>query len=133
MNMLSILIYLAEMCKAINFASGVLIGVCIVMWIVPFWVYWMNTDRFPSPEERKTMPVRWAFPLLWVCIIVNVITPSRNTVLLIAASEMGQRVVESEQVAGVVNPGVELLTTWMRQQTENIRKQMSQASSTNQR
>lgn len=57
----------------------------------------------------------------------NAAVPDRNTVLLIAASEIGERVATSQRVDDILDPSIELLKTWMEQQTAAIRKDMAPA------
>jgi len=63
------------------------------------------------------------------------IIPNRETVLLIAASEIGDRVMNSEKMAkvgdrigSVVDPGIDLLKIWIEQQTQTIKKSMEPVS-----
>jgi len=65
------------------------------------------------------------------------IIPNRETVLLIAASEIGDRVMNSEKMAkvgdrvgSVVDPGIDLLKTWIEQQTQTIKKSMEPIAKT---
>jgi hypothetical protein len=44
-------------------------------------------------------------------------------VLLITASEMGEKVLNHPRVNSVVDPGIELLTAWMEKETREIKKQ----------
>ena len=55
--------------------------------------------------------------------------------LLIAASEIGERVLNSDRmaqvenrVAGIVDPSLDLLNTWIAQQTQSIRREMAQTA-----
>jgi hypothetical protein len=41
---------------------------------------------------------------------------------MIAASEVGERMMSSQAVQGVVDPGLDFLKAWIRQQTEDITK-----------
>jgi hypothetical protein len=41
--------------------------------------------------------------------------------LLIAASQVGERVLSSESVQSVVDPSVDLLRTWITQETNRLR------------
>jgi hypothetical protein len=52
------------------------------------------------------------------------LVPSRQTVLLIAGSEMGERVLNHPRFNQVVDPGLELVTTWMQNETAEIRRSM---------
>ena len=64
----------------------------------------------------------------FVCMIIAgstaALLPSRQTVLLIAASEIGERVVTSERAQSVIDPSVDLLKTWMQRETQLIQQQM---------
>jgi hypothetical protein len=64
----------------------------------------------------------------FVCMIIagstSALLPSRQTVLLIAASEIGERVVTSERAQSVIDPSVDLLKTWMQRETQIIQQQM---------
>lgn len=55
----------------------------------------------------------------------STLLPDRETVLLIAASQIGEKVVESQQVQGILDPSLDLLKTWIEQQTQSIKSQMS--------
>jgi hypothetical protein len=55
------------------------------------------------------------------------LVPSRQTVLLIAGSEMGERVLNHPKFNQVVDPGLELVTTWMQKETAEIRRSMEPA------
>lgn len=41
--------------------------------------------------------------------------------ILIAGSEMGQRVVQSEQVKGIVDPGLDLVKSWIAEETAKLK------------
>lgn len=56
--------------------------------------------------------------------VTAALVPSRQTVLLIAASEMGEQVLNHPRVNQVVDPGLELLTTWMQAETRALRRSM---------
>lgn len=47
--------------------------------------------------------------------------PSRQTMILIAGSEMGERVVKSEAVQSIVDPGLDLVKTWIKEETEKLK------------
>jgi len=53
---------------------------------------------------------------------VYFLTPNRQTLILIAGSEVGERVVKSEQVQGVVNPGLDMLKLWIKTETDRLMK-----------
>ena len=48
--------------------------------------------------------------------------------LLIAASEVGEKIVTSEKITSVVDPSVTLLKTWIEKQTQDIQNSMNHSS-----
>lgn len=79
--------------------------------------------------NRKAVPVFRRYAILSTLIffisgIAQAVLPDRNTVLLIAASQIGEKIVNNEKVQSVVDPSIDLLKTWMVQQTQNLKKSM---------
>lgn len=81
------------------------------------WVY------FPTwlAYAKKIVPA-----VVIVASLMLIFFPSRQTMLLIAGSEIGERVVTSEAVKGVVDPSIELLKTWIKKETQDLVGQMEQ-------
>jgi hypothetical protein len=138
MNSLSFLIYLAGVTGSVgNFLTflavmfGILAVVCMVVWLVMH----DETNRFSDKLKgddlvfRRSMRTKawrwfWGFTGLFVLAgSIASITPTRQTVLLITASEMGEKVLNHPRVNSVVDPGIELLTAWMEKETREIKKQ----------
>ena len=61
---------------------------------------------------------RWVFVLLVAVNIANVFRPSRETMYAIAASEVGERVVQSEAVRGLASDATTALQHWIKRQIE---------------
>jgi hypothetical protein len=139
MNNLSILIYFAGAVSNLGAFFATITALLMVPMIgsIIFWlVYHDETDSsFRSytgdalVECRKTRElwrkraVKFALLAVFTGLICNFI-PTRQTVLLIAGSEMGEKVLNSEKVTNVVDPGIELITTWMKNETAEIKKKM---------
>ena len=136
MNSLSVLIYLAGVAGSINafvVFLTVVFGVLAAASLVLFLFTLDETDSYHRqlPEDvltgkRETRKKAWRYMWLFLGImtftgITASVIPERQTVLLIAASEMGERVLNHPRVDQVVDPGIELLTTWMRTETEKLR------------
>lgn len=110
MNGLSWLIYwagagaadgLSNICGFLTVVGFVLGGASLI-W---FCVLSFDSDR----EVQNSLPYfiqfrRGALALLVFFGLIYFFLPTRQTVLLIAGSEMGERVLKSEQVQGVVIP-----------------------------
>lgn len=55
-----------------------------------------------------------------ICAAFIVVLPSRQTLLLIAGSEMGERALKSDAVQDIINPGADLLKSWIKEETERL-------------
>lgn len=55
-----------------------------------------------------------------LCILAYNVIPSRQTLLLIAGSELGDRIVRSNTVQSVVDPGMDLVKLWIKQETDRL-------------
>lgn len=139
MNTLSILIYLSSVAGSLNgflVFLAVIFGVLAAGALVSYVYHCDETDQYSRPlpdamrasyKETRTKSWRrmWLFLMLMIASgVSSAAMPDRQTVLLIAASEMGERVLNHPRVTEVVDPGIELLTTWMRKETEQLRRTM---------
>ncbi len=139
MNNLSLLIYFAG---AVNSIGSFLTLITVLLTLamigsIIFWVVyhdetdsaWRTYTGDALVECRKTRElwrkrtIKFALLAGFTGLICNFI-PTRQTVLLIAGSEMGEKVLNSEKVTNVVDPGIELITTWMKNETAEIKKKM---------
>lgn len=97
MNSLSWLLYLAEVSDS---AKGILIIMAIagVFALVFSWMPFMFRDEDPGDWVKwlMTVPKRSAW-IVALGVVIFVLAPSRNTIMLIAASEVGETVLASEQ------------------------------------
>lgn len=55
-------------------------------------------------------------------ILISVFTPSRNTIMYIAASEYGEKIIMSKEVQDLKNPAFELVREWMKKETDRLKK-----------
>lgn len=82
---------------------------------------------FEGAEDKDWMIInKLRRTFLWVVIpmlIIAALLPSRQTLILIAGSEIGGHVIKSQEVRDVVNPGVDLLKTWIKTETERLTKE----------
>ena len=135
MNNLSLLIYLAGVTGSIGsflvfvavlFGFG--IAVCGVVWVVSLDATNFRTVEYANHVKTHSWRWLWAFLALMIFTgSASALVPSRQTVLLIAGSEMGERVLNHPKFNQVVDPGLELVTTWMQKETAEIRKSMEPA------
>ena len=139
MNSLSLLIYLSGVTGTL---AGFLTFVAVVFGILGLitLVIWLvlhdETDSNHRPLDGEALAGRretrknswkwfWRFCGLFVFVgSLASFVPSRQTVLLIAASEMGERVLNHERVNQVIDPGIDLLKTWMEKEKLDLQKSM---------
>lgn len=139
MNNLSLLIYFAgTVGNIVTLLSLVtfLLLVATIGSIIGWFIYHDETDSFfrryqgdDLVECRETREL-WRkralkFAVLAFSIgIINGFTPNRSTVLLITASEMGEKVLNHPNIEQIMDPSVDLITTWMKNETTEIKKRM---------
>ena len=140
MNTLSWLIYIAGVTGTLGnfliFIASVL-GVIGVIFFIAAAIQLDETDSQSRPLDPDKLTERrksrgycwryfwWGFMGMWIVGGIAAIMPSRQTVLLIAASEIGEQVVNHQRIIGVLDPSIELLQTWIQQQTASIRQEMN--------
>ena len=141
MNNLSILIYLSGVTGTLgNFLTfvavvfGILGVVSLIVWLVHHdetnsaYVR-LDGDALAGVRDKRKTAWRWFWcfcGLMGVTGSLASLVPSRQTVLLIAASEMGERVLNHPRVNQVIDPGIDLLTTWMEKEKHELQKSMQQ-------
>lgn len=139
MNNLSILIYLsgvtgtlASFLTFVTVVFGILGVVCLVVWLVlhdetnSAYIPLKGEELAGRREARKNS-WKWFWRFCGLFVFVGSLAsfvPSRQTVLLIAASEMGERVLNHERVNQVIDPGIDLLKTWMEKEKLDLQKSM---------
>ena len=129
MNGLSWLIYLAEVVDTFGKMLGTSLFISIfALMAASAAVVIGHVEEESAVASAGKKLAKWTIGALFVGSIFFVITPSRQTVLLIAASEIGERVMTSDRVQGVIDPSVELLQTWIRQQTQSIQREIQQST-----
>lgn len=139
MNTLSLLIYFAGAVgniAIILILAKVLLLVATIGSLIFWGIYHDETDssfrRYQGDvlvECRKTRELwrKRALKFAVLAFLIGIIgsfIPNRSTVLLIAASEMGEKVLNQPKVEQVVDPSIELITTWMKNETTEIKKRM---------
>jgi hypothetical protein len=119
MNSLSWTIYLAQM--VVN------LGV-VAMWICLFGgISTVMISLFSAAENGKPFP--WAVKtFIWIMAVtipILVFIPSQKTVMMIAASQYGEMVAKSPQVAQIVDPSLEFLKNYIESETAKLKNSKS--------
>jgi hypothetical protein len=138
-NTLSILIYLSGVTGTLGgfltfvaIVFGILGVLSLVIWLVSHdetdkYSYPLKGEALASCQETRKSSWKWFWRFCGLFVFVGALAsfvPSRQTVLLIAASEMGERVLNHERVNQVIDPGIDLLKTWMEKEKMDLQKSM---------
>jgi hypothetical protein len=134
MNTLSWTIYLIRILAGVKVVLGLLVMVTGLGMVVSFVVGGLAmADNEP---ETSSSLIKWAwrfmglfFPVVFLFIII----PNQRTAILIAASEVGEKVALSEQVkpsideaGGLAKDSLSLLRSYIERETRAIRKELSE-------
>jgi hypothetical protein len=84
--------------------------------------YMKDYTRFRAGFKKTVILLILIFPIPFIL-------PSRDTILLIAASEMGENLVKHENVSKIVDPSLEFLSTWIKTETENLKTKTNEMKS----
>lgn len=57
-------------------------------------------------------------------IIISIFVPNSRTVYLVAASEVGERVIQNEKVQGLFDPSIDILKNYITLENEKIAKEI---------
>jgi hypothetical protein len=116
MNSLSWLLYIASVVGSLSGFFAVLGMLLIIAGGMLCGLYAVETNKFPL-KKLIAIPVTGLIFCLIACLI-----PSEKTIMYIAASEYGEKVVNSKEVQDLKNPALDLLKTWMKKESERIAK-----------
>lgn len=123
MNSLSYLIYLANV---VNNIQQILFPVVFLLFIISVLTTFLGIflhSIFAKNlwEEKRIMCVKAAkrfWFILAFCFVVLIFTPSSKTIYAIAASEIGEKVLMSEQIQGMSNDALRAVRIWINNQIE---------------
>lgn len=83
----------------------------------------LERDRLKMEYWREKRPsLKHYAGVFLVLVATSHFVPSRQTLLLIAGSEVGQRVATSSTMQSVVDPGLDLLKTWISAEKQRLLK-----------
>jgi hypothetical protein len=80
----------------------------------------METVYTPWRKRNKMGAI-----LFLVFLGIFTITPSKRDITLVAASEIGERVIKSDTVNKLVDPSVEYLNEWIKAELSNLKENRS--------
>lgn len=92
-----------------------------------------SNNEYTRKENKTSHTVAFKvyrpYLILFVALgIVNTFVPSERTIYLMAASEVGQRVVQSEKVSGIFDPTIDTLKNFVMLENEKIKAELNKLS-----
>jgi hypothetical protein len=122
MNSLSYLIYLIQVTGTLHVIGGGILIATAVVCIVGF-LAWAITEGDFDPIEHKHL----RYPIITAIVggLLLTFVPSERTMLLIASSQIGEKIIQSETVQSVVDPSTDLLKSWIALETKKIKEQLT--------
>lgn len=126
MNNLSWLIYFSDIIGSVITWMAVF-GVIGCIGCIAAFIWWLVIGLNPKDKDiqdsatfQKTF--RRLFIWLFVCgVVLSTLLPSRQAIILMAGSQLGERLMKSEEVKGVVDPGLDLVKTWIAKEAAKIK------------
>lgn len=126
MNNLSWFIYLTQVSdsardasSAFMIASSIVVGILFIF--APLIAMMVeDIDGLATIKAKIPSALKMWGILFCVAALFYLTMPSRQTMILIAGSEMGERIVKSDAVKDIVNPGADLLKAWIKDETDKI-------------
>lgn len=119
MNSLSWFLYIADV---IDNLSNVLVDAAIFFAL--FCIGCVVVNAMCEGEISKDNPNMWKhwWRCLWAGLVLGTIAcffPTKNTMYAIAASQLGEKIVQNEQVRGVADDASKALQQWIRKQIDS--------------
>lgn len=121
MNIVSWLIYLTYVVPSISWfaAAGAVVFLVTVVFLIIFWsVSSIDANsRYAKPED-KAFPTaiarqfKWVIPSFLLCLFIATVTPNQQTMYMIAASELGEEVIMSNEAKVLYQDLRDILATY---------------------
>lgn len=104
MNNLSLLIYLADVVSSLDAAFEFLTSISGICWLFSlFSIVYFHVDDFEAEAKRFSLKMlRLSSISFFVCLFVVALTPEKDTLYLIAASEAGEKIITNPEVIETV-------------------------------
>lgn len=124
MNSLSWFIYLTQVVPGLGqmfTGFAIVLGTALAL---SFMVRGMASDEDDYEEELKPKFIKFQ-KYSTICVVVfallSTVIPNRQTLILIAASEVGEKVYQSDKVKSIIDPSVELLQEWIKKELTSLK------------
>jgi len=119
MNTLSWMIYISEFVGNLQSTLTVITFISFILAFLVTLHYSMESD-----DNRKTCIkfIKILYTTIIVCAFLLLFIPSKQTFMMIVASEYGEKVIENKKVQDIANPAMDLLKAWIDSETKKLTK-----------
>lgn len=125
MNNLTWLIYLISVVPNFKFVFAMMALLTPIILFIEL-LYLASTYEDPAYEvsarDKIKSLVRKILYGSISCIFMAVLLPDKTTLVMISASEIGERIYKSEQMKGVIDPSIELLQEYIKREIQDFKK-----------
>ena len=85
----------------------------------------MITSETWEAKDRAsiTKAIRYVLIVEFITCLLFVFVPNRQTMILVAASEVGEKVLTNDKVTNIIDPSIDLLQTWIKNELTNLKKE----------
>jgi hypothetical protein len=122
MNTLSWFVYLMDVISNVGVFFAIVAGVFGIPVIVGAFLFVVSAGEITDDVPKFWRLMRLGIVSSLVAILISCAIPEKKTMYAIAASEFGERVVNSERVQGIVDPGLKFVETWLKDQLKDKEK-----------
>ena len=132
MNTLSWFIYLIGVVPAIDgvaisasIVSGTALIIVMGAHIVNRGDAYSETDKMKFDEKYAPLYRYWRKVFIWIlCVstVVAIVIPTQKTMVLIGASEFGEKMLMSEKAQRLLDPSYQLLEAWINKELEKLKE-----------
>lgn len=134
MNSLSWFIYFIGVSSSISLFSFLVSMISLVVFLCICLAYILNrSDKFNEKEKHIYDEVSGPLYIYWrkvsiivfsVFITIHILLPGRQTLILIGASEFGERMINSDKGQRILDPSYQLLEMWINKEIESLKNRM---------
>jgi O-antigen ligase len=117
------MIYAIYVMGATHALGGFLIGAAIFLPLITALAWGMSEGDLKVSEFAKKHR-RFPFIAGIFGIVLVVFVPDERSMLLIASSQVGEKIVNSDTVKSVLDPSTDLLKSWIQLETKKIKKEL---------
>ena len=136
MNMVSWFVYIADVIGNITLLLQWATSLCAITFVVTLCVKGINSEeplsslsfrdaqaqaRWDNFHKTANKILKRTLVIVIVCASLVAVIPSKQTMYVIAASEVTERVITSEAVQSVVDPTLTLIRSYLDEQIKYIR------------